>query len=60
MRKRFYMLVEPTGDKKDVNYYIDVFIMSLIILNVLAIILASDQKINNSYQPYFYYFPHWS
>jgi hypothetical protein len=56
MRKKFFKLVEPTGDRKDLNYYFDVFIMSLIILNVLAIILASDQNINARFKSLFYYF----
>jgi len=56
MRKKFFKLVEPTGDRKDLNYYFDVFIMSLIILNVLAIIIASDQNINARFKSQFYYF----
>ena len=56
MRKRFFKLVEPSDSKGDPNYYFDIFIMSLIILNVLAIILASDQNIGNRFQTFFYYF----
>jgi voltage-gated potassium channel len=56
MRKKFFKLVEPTEDRKDINYYFDVFIMSLIILNVIALILASDQKINQKFSVEFYVF----
>ena len=56
MRKRFFKLVEPSNEKGDLNYYFDIFIMSLIILNVLAIILASDQDIGGRYKTIFYYF----
>jgi voltage-gated potassium channel len=56
MRKKFFKLVEPSEDKKDLNYYFDVFIMSLIILNVIALILASDQKINQKFSVEFYFF----
>ena len=53
MRKRFFKLVEPSDSKGDPNYYFDIFILSLIILNVLAIILASDQNIGNRFQTFF-------
>lgn len=56
MRNRFYKLVEPSTEKGDVNRYFDLFIMSLIILNVLAIILESDQNIGERYKWFFYYF----
>jgi voltage-gated potassium channel len=53
MRKRFYRLLEPSKNKKDPNYYFDLFIMALIILNVLAIILASDKTIGGKYKSFF-------
>ena len=56
MRKRFFKVVEPSNEKGDLNYYFDIFIMSLIILNVLAIILASDQVIGERHKTIFYYF----
>lgn len=56
MRKIFFKLVEPSNEKGDKNYYVDLFIMVLIILNVLAIILESDQNIGHRYQSFFYYF----
>ena len=56
MRKRFFKLVEPSNVKGDINYYFDIFIMSLIILNVLAIVLASDQNIGTRFHQFFYYF----
>jgi voltage-gated potassium channel len=45
--------MEPSKNKKDPNYYFDLFIMALIILNVLAIILASDKTIGGKYKSFF-------
>lgn len=48
LRKRLFKIVEPTDNPKDVNRYFDLFIMSLILLNVLAIILESEPVIRAS------------
>ena len=56
MRKLFFKLVEPTDDKHDKYHYFDVFIMTLIFLNVLAIILASDRNINAHFGTFFKHF----
>lgn len=53
MRKRFYKLVEPSTKKGDKDHYFDIFIMTLIILNVMAFILATDQTIGNRYSSFF-------
>lgn len=55
MRKRFYRLVEPSLNKKDPNYYFDIFIMSLIVFNVLMLIIASEKSIGAKYSAFFYY-----
>ena len=56
MRKRLFILVEPSSKKGDPNYYFDIFIMSLIVLNVLAIIISSDKAIGDRFKIQFYYF----
>lgn len=53
MRRKFFRLLEPSKNKSDLNYYFDLFIITLIILNVLAIILASDQIIGSRYKTLF-------
>lgn len=56
IRKSVFKLVEPSDTKSDPNFYFDIFIVSLILLNVIAIILASDQAIGDKYSSFFYYF----
>lgn len=56
MRKRFFKLVEPSAKRGDSNFYFDIIIMSLIILNALAIIISSDQSIGSRFENQFYYF----
>ena len=56
VRKRIFELVEPTHDKHDLNYFFDLFIIILILLNVFAMIIASEPEIGNRYRPYFYSF----
>jgi len=53
LRKRLFKIVEPTDNPKDINRYFDIFIMSLILLNVLAIILESEPVIRASLSTFF-------
>lgn len=56
MRKKFFRIVEPSDSKNDYNYYFDVFIILLIILNVFSIIMASVQEIGLRFKTQFYIF----
>lgn len=56
MRKKLFRLIEPSINKRDPNYFFDLFIMSLIVLNVLAMIVSSEQDIGEKYVEFFNYF----
>lgn len=56
LRYKFFRLVEPTKDTSNSNYYFDLFILSLILLNVLAIMLSTVPGIGIKYQKEFYFF----
>lgn len=49
LRKKIFNLLEPSIHKHDPNHFFDLFITALIILNVIAIIFASDQSIYYKY-----------
>ena len=50
LRHKFFRLVEPTTDPSDYNHYFDIFILSLILLNVLALMLSTVPGIGFRYQ----------
>lgn len=52
LRKAVYNSLQPST-KKDSGYYIDLFIMALIILSVIDIVLESDQSLAATYGTYF-------
>lgn len=56
VRKRVYSLVSPSLKRDDPNLWFDIFIIILISLNVIAIILESEEKIRVEFQKYFYWF----
>jgi len=56
MRKRFFEIIEPSKKRNDISHYFDLFIMSLILLNVAAMIFASEKEFGDRYSVEFYYF----
>ncbi|MEQ9405767.1 MAG: ion transporter [Cyclobacteriaceae bacterium] len=53
MRKYVYKIIEPAKSHKDASHYFDLFIIILICLNVLAIILESEEDFRSVYADYF-------
>lgn len=50
MRKKIYSIIEPSSNKKGLSHYFDILIIILIILNVIAIILESEQSLNTRFK----------
>ncbi|MDN5212696.1 ion transporter [Fulvivirgaceae bacterium BMA12] len=50
LKKRFYKIVYPSDSRKDPNFTFDVVIITLILLNVLAVIIESVPEINARFQ----------
>lgn len=55
-RRKVYEILEVSKQRGDLSWYVDVFIMSLIVLNVIALILESVQPILLQYSTFFYWF----
>lgn len=53
LRKKVFEIVEASPDKKGSSWYFDLFLISLISLNVLAIILESVKSIRVEYDSFF-------
>lgn len=56
MKKRIHKILAVSTQKGDLSWYFDIFIISLIILNVLAIILESVESLRVAYKVYFILF----
>ncbi|WP_421763062.1 ion transporter [Ekhidna sp.] len=53
MRSTIYRIIEPSKKKNGASHYFDIFIIILILLNVLAIILESEESLRTIYRPVF-------
>lgn len=56
MKRRIYKILSVSNKSGDLSWYFDVFIISLIILNVVAIILESIQPLRDQYYHQFFIF----
>lgn len=56
MKKLIYQILEVSTGKKDLSWWFDVFLITLILLNVAAIVLESVEPIRLRYQSIFHYF----
>ncbi|NRA51391.1 MAG: ion transporter [Phaeodactylibacter sp.] len=56
MKKRTYELLNISGEKGDLSWWVDVFLISLILLNALALILETVEPVYQQHQEFFYYF----
>jgi len=56
IRKKIYQILKVSTKKGNLSWYFDIFIISLIILNVTAVVVQSVSWINEKYQTFFYYF----
>lgn len=53
LRQKVFSLVEPSPNMKHATFWFDAFILILILLNILAVILQSDAKINAKFYLFF-------
>jgi len=56
VKRIVFRLIQPSDSKKDPNFIFDIFIIVLIILNVLAVIIASVPVLHEKYSSFFYRF----
>lgn len=56
MKRKIYNILETSEKKGDLSWWFDVFLITLILLNVVAIVLESVKSIRTAYQDFFYYF----
>lgn len=56
IKRKLYKITELSCNKYSVSWYIDCFIILLILLNVVGIVLESVESIYTKYQELFYYF----
>ena len=56
MRKRIYQILELARSDDRLSHRVDVFIITLIALNILAIVLESVKELNAAYSNGFYWF----
>jgi len=56
IKSKIYSLLETPNSKNSFGWYFDIFIISLILLNAIAIILESVSSIQTKYYQWFYYF----
>ncbi len=54
-KQRIYQLLEASDQKGSSSRIVDVFIMSLIVLNVIMVVMESVEEIYNAYTLWFYY-----
>lgn len=60
MRKRVYKLLSVSKTTGDLSWYVDAFIITLILLNVVAVILVSMEPIWIKFRKYFLLFEYFS
>lgn len=56
MKQRIYHILSVSKKTGDISWYFDAFIITLIILNVIAIVLESIKALRLEYQSAFYFF----
>ena len=56
LKKRIHRVLDISHEKGSLSWWFDVFMVSLIALNVLAIVLESEQRIGRPYAGWFYGF----
>lgn len=56
MKRRIYQILSISNKPGDLSWYFDIFIITLIILNVLAIVLESIQSLRQQYETTFFLF----
>ncbi len=56
LRRRIYQILELATKGDSASKVLDIFLISLIVLSVIAIVLESVQSINEKYYTLFYYF----
>lgn len=56
MKKRIHNILSVSKKSGDLSWYVDVFIITLIILNVFAIVLESFEPLRLQYKMHFYFF----
>lgn len=56
MRKQIHKIIEASEKHNDASHYFDIFIIALILLNVLSMIFASVESINQEFLNAFSYF----
>ncbi|WP_244891118.1 ion transporter [Cyclobacterium xiamenense] len=60
MRKRVYKLLSVSKTPGDLSWYVDAFIITLILLNVVAVILVSIESVRIEFGNYFLLFEYFS
>jgi len=55
-RHKVYEILEVSKQRDDLSWYVDVFIMTLIVLNVIALILESIEPLLLQYRTFFFWF----
>ncbi len=53
MKKKLYHLLSPSTDHKGISYWIDLFLITLIALNVLVVLLESVEEIDRRFEHLF-------
>ena len=56
MKKRLYNILEASEDTGSLSWWVDAFLMTLILLNVVAVVVATVKPIHAAYSLFFYYF----
>lgn len=56
MKKRIYKWLDVSDNPGNISWWVDMSIITLILLNVLAMIVASVEPIHSRYKSEFYYF----
>lgn len=61
IKKKIYEILEPTGgERSSIGRFFDIFILSLIFLNILAVVLSTVQSLSKQFHSYFFYFEFFS
>ncbi len=55
-KKRIYQIIEKADEGDKASKYFDIFILTLIVLNILSIVLESHVYLRTKYKDYFYLF----
>lgn len=55
-KKRTYEILNVSREKGDLSWWVDLFLITLISLNALALILETVESLSQQYSAFFYYF----